>query len=209
MERLFQWLATAPILHRAGLLLGLVGGIASYYWFFPLAKANRDIEESKKSVEISMLSVEAQRRKLQQTEKAKMELKDMDKKSKELDKRIPGSVDMSELVGELDQMADDIRINSIVPMDDDTDSYDSVVIKPIVFKIEGRFHSICRFLYKMFQMGRLMDVGDITMAFNQVAVKAKVQDVEKKNILAAEFTARIYYAPTSSTIAALKAAKKK
>ncbi len=209
MERVFQWLATAPILHRAGLLIALVGGMAAYYWFFPLAQTKSEIEESKKNVELSMLSVDSQRRKLQQTQKATAELKEMDKKSKELDKRIPGAVDMSELVGELDQMADDIRINAIQPMDDDTDSYDAVVIKPIVFKIEGRFHSICRFLYKMFQMGRLMDVGDITMAHVKRSGRGKSEDSEKKNLLAAEFTARIYYSPQAGTIAAIRAAKKR
>lgn len=209
MERVFQWLATAPILHRAGLLLALVGGMGGYYWFVPLAEANKAIEDSKKDLELSMLSVDAQRRKLKQTQKAKQEMKAIRKKGRELNKRIPTSVDMSELVGELDQMADDIRINEILPMEDDTESYDSVVIKPIVFKLEGRFHSICRFLYKMFQMGRLMDVGDITMHLKGARGKKQSATPDKKNLLKVEFTARIYYAPQSGIPVSASPKKKK
>jgi Tfp pilus assembly protein PilO len=201
MERVYQWMATAPLLHKAGIVVALMGGIASYYYFFPLAEATKIIEESKNKIEYSRNSLDSQRRKLQQTKKAKDELKDIDKKSAELDKRIPGSVDMSELVGELDLMADDIRINQIIPMENDSSSYDSVVIKPIVFKLQGRYHSLCRFMYKMFQMGRLMDIGDISL-ISKTTQKTGINSGNKSNnnILAAEFTTRIYFSPHSASI---------
>ena len=194
MDNLYQKISAVPDPQKYGLVGAIVLGIFAYYYFTIYSEAKAKVENAKKSAKMAAYSLDAQRRKLRETRKAKEELKEIENKSTDLDKRIPSSVDMSELVGELDQMADDMRILEIKPLDDDTSSYDSVVIKPISFKLQGRFHSLCRFLYKMFQMNRLMDVGDIVLKLAPVAAKDK-RGSGPQHELVADFVARIYYSP--------------
>jgi Tfp pilus assembly protein PilO len=154
--------------------------------------AKDEIEKSKKKAEYGVYAIQEAQRNLENAKKSQAEMDEMSLKGEELTKRIPVSVDLSELVGELDQMADDIRISSIIPQEDDSTSFDSVVVRPIKFILQGRFHSICRFLYKMFQMNRLMDVGDVVMKMRAATPGATAE----RNLLEAEFTARIYYSPS-------------
>ncbi len=191
MERIYHWMATAPVTHRLFLTFFLSGVMLAYYYLYPYKAAVDEIEKSKKSAQYGEYAIAEAQRNLENARKSKMEMDEMAQKSEELTKRIPVSVDLSELVGELDQMADDIRIASIIPQEDDSSSFDSVVVRPIRFIVQGRFHSICRFLYKMFQMNRLMDVGDIV-----IRQKATGQQTTERNVLEAEFVARIYYSPS-------------
>ncbi len=192
MERIYHWLAKAPFTHKFLLTVFVSGAMVAYYFLNPYTVAKDDIEKSRKQAEYGEYAIAEAQRNLENAKKAKAELDEMELKSEELTKRIPVSVDLSELVGELDQMADDIRISSIIPQEDDTDSFDAVVVRPIKLIVQGRFHSICRFLYKMFQMNRLMDVGDVVMR-----MRATTQgNTADRNLLEAEFTARIYYSPS-------------
>ena len=192
MERIYHWMATAPVLHKLFLTLLVSGSMGAYYYLYPYKAATDSIEKSAKKVQYGEHAIREAKRNLENARKSKQEMDDMELKSSELVRRIPVSVDLSELVGELDQMADDVRISSIIPQDDDTESFDSVVVRPIKFVVHGRFHSICRFLYKMFQMNRLMDVGDVIMKLRSTT-SDKNQD---RNVLEAGFTARIYYSPS-------------
>ncbi|MBU1242269.1 type 4a pilus biogenesis protein PilO [Myxococcota bacterium] len=191
MERIYNWMAKAPFTHKFFLTIFVSGAAMAYYYLNTYAAAKDEIEKSRKKADYGEYAIQEAHRNLANAKKAKAEMDDMEQKSSELTKRIPVSVDLSELVGELDQMADDIRISSIIPQEDDTDSFDSVVVRPIKLIVQGRFHSICRFLYKMFQMNRLMDVGDVVMK-----LRASPQGSPDKNLLEAEFTARIYYSPS-------------
>ncbi|PKN45798.1 MAG: hypothetical protein CVU59_07995 [Deltaproteobacteria bacterium HGW-Deltaproteobacteria-17] len=191
MERIYNWMAKAPFTHKFLLTIFVSGAIVAYYYMNIYAIAKNDIEKSRKNAEYGEYAIQEAQRNLVNAKKAKEEMDEMEQKSSELTKRIPVSVDLSELVGELDQMADDIRISSIIPQEDDTESFDSVVVRPIKLIVQGRFHSICRFLYKMFQMNRLMDVGDVVMK-----LRSNPQGSPDKHLLEAEFTARIYYSPS-------------
>jgi len=192
MERIYNWMAKAPFAHKFLLTIFVSGCMVAYYFLNPYTVAKDDIEKSRKSAEYGVYAIGEAQRNLENAKKSKAEMDEMEQMSSELTKRIPVSVDLSELVGELDQMADDIRISSIIPQQDDTESFDSVVVRPIKFIVQGRFHSICRFLYKMFQMNRLMDVGDVIMKLKATTG----QNTTDKNVLEAEFTARIYYSPS-------------
>ncbi|MBU1219690.1 type 4a pilus biogenesis protein PilO [Myxococcota bacterium] len=206
MQRIYSWLATAPILHRAFLVCAICSGMVAYYYFYPWTASKSKVEDSRKRLNYARISLMEAKRRLTEATKAREELKQMQLKGEELDKRIPGRVDMSELVGELDQMSDDVKIIEIKPMEEDSSSYDSVVIKPINFRVEGRFHSILKFLYKMFKMNRLMDIGDI-----ELQRKAAGQDKEKTNKnynLICDFTARIYFSPAIPSAVAAKGDKK-
>jgi len=191
MERIYNWLVKAPFAHKFLLTVFVSGCMVAYYFLNPYSTAKAEIEKSKKSADYGVYAIQEAQRNLENAKKSKAEMDDMEQMSSELTKRIPVSVDLSELVGELDQMADDIRISSIIPQDDDSESFDSVVVRPIKFIVQGRFHSICRFLYKMFQMNRLMDVGDVVMKLRNLQPGST-----DKNVLEAEFTARIYYSPS-------------
>jgi len=192
MERIYHWLAKAPFTHKFFLTIFVSGAMVAYYFMNTYTMAKDEIEKSKKKAEYGVYAIQEAQRNLENAKKSQAEMDEMSFKGEELTKRIPVSVDLSELVGELDQMADDIRISSIIPQEDDSTSFDSVVVRPIKFILQGRFHSICRFLYKMFQMNRLMDVGDVVMKMRAATPGATAE----RNLLEAEFTARIYYSPS-------------
>jgi Tfp pilus assembly protein PilO len=192
MERIYSWLAKAPFTHKFLLTVFVSGAMVAYYFMNTYTVAKTEIEESRKKAEYGVYAIQEAQRNLENAKKSQAEMDEMAFKGEELTKRIPVSVDLSELVGELDQMADDIRISSIIPQEDDATSFDSVVVRPIKFILQGRFHSICRFLYKMFQMNRLMDVGDVVMRLRA----APQGGTNERNLLEAEFTARIYYSPS-------------
>lgn len=194
MERIYGWLSKAPFTYRFFITAFVSGCMVAYYYLNVYAVAKEDIEKSNKRVEQTEYAIASAQRNLENAKKDQAEMEAMEQKSAELTKRIPVSVDLSELIGELDQMADDVRIASIIPEEDDTTSFDSVVIRPIRIIVEGRFYSICRFLYKMFQMNRLMDVGDISMEAK--ASSGTVSAPGEKALLVAQFTARIYYSPS-------------
>ncbi len=193
MERIYGWLSKAPFSHRFFLTAFVSGCMVAYYYLNVYAVAKADIEKSAKRVEQDEYAIASARRNIENARKDQAEMEAMAQKSAELTKRIPVSVDLSELVGELDQMADDVRIASIIPEEDDTQSFDSVVVRPIRIIVEGRFHAICRYLYKMFQMNRLMDVGDVSMEARSTPASAGAPT--EKALLVAQFTARIYYSP--------------
>lgn len=193
MERIYGWLSKAPFLHRFLLTAFVSGCMVGYYYMNVYAVVKEDIEKSRKRVEQDEYAIASVQRSIENAKKEQAEMEAMEQKSTELTKRIPVSVDLSELVGELDQMADDVRIVSIIPEEDDTQSFDSVVVRPIRIIVEGRFHSLCRFLYKMFQMNRLMDVGDVTM---ESRTSPAGSAGAAKSLLVAQFTARIYYSPS-------------
>jgi Tfp pilus assembly protein PilO len=204
MQRVYDWLVSAPILHKFGLLFFLMGGIVGYYYMYPLDEAHKMVAKSQKKLKYARRRISSSKNKLKEAKKAKMELNDIKEKGDKLSGRIPTSVDMSELVGELDKMADDIQILHIKPLDDDVESYSTVIIKPIKFSVKGRFHNISRFLYKMFQMKRLMDVGDITLEINKMK-----DEKESLAMLEASFVARIYYSPKKEVKNPLKPKKKR
>jgi Tfp pilus assembly protein PilO len=195
MERIYNWLATSSLVHKAGIMAVICGGIVGYYYFVPYAAVKGKVKKFEDKVNYARISLSSSRKKLTRTKASRKELMEIEKRGKNLSTRIPSSVDMSQLVGELDEMADEINIRKIKPVDEEQSIGTEVKIKPIEFELTGRFHPICRFLYKMFQMNRLMDVGDITLSLVDKK-SGRIKEIEKKHQLKASFTARIYYSPT-------------
>ncbi|MBN2724226.1 MAG: type 4a pilus biogenesis protein PilO [Deltaproteobacteria bacterium] len=195
MQKVYHWLATAPLSQKLLIVVVLLAAMCGWYYMKPYKAAKDRVEESRKQLNYSRVSLMEAKRRLKEATKAREEMKMMQTRGEDLDKRIPGRVDMSELVGELDQMSDDVKIIEIKPMEDDDASYDSVVIKPINFRVEGRFHSILKFLYKMFKMNRLMDIGDIDLKRKSIADNKKDGAKQMNFDLVGEFTARIYFSP--------------
>ncbi|MGM0597095.1 MAG: type 4a pilus biogenesis protein PilO [Myxococcota bacterium] len=195
MERIYNWLATSSFVQKTGIMALICGGIVGYYYLVPYAAVKEKIKKFENKVKYARISLGSSKKRLTKTRSARKELQEIEKKGKSLSTRIPSSVDMSQLVGELDEMADEINIRKIKPVDEEQSIGTEVKIKPIGFELTGRFHPVCRFLYKMFQMDRLMDVGDISL-FLIEKKSGRIKEMEKKHQLKASFTARIYYSPT-------------
>ncbi len=191
MERFFSSISDMSPGTRIALMGILIVVIGGFYYFVPYASYKKEVAKARKSAMLLRKRYNAEKRRQAMILKDEKRLSELQEKIKKLTKRLPSRVGMSELIGELDQMSEDISIRSIRPKEDDTQSIPMVVIKPIEFKVEGRFHSICRFLYKMFQMNRLMDVGDISMK----VVSRNSKNSRGPSLIEAVFTARIYYAP--------------
>ena len=195
MERLFSSISDMSPGSRVAVMGVLIVAIVGFYYFVPYASYRKEVAKARKSAMLLKRRYNREKNLQATILRDEKRLAELQAKIKELTKRLPSSVGLNELIGELDQMAEDIKLRDIRPKEDDTESIPMVVIRPIELRVQGRFHSICRFLYKMFQMNRLMDVGDITMKIASVGHASSSKGARGPSLLDATFTVRIYYAP--------------